>query len=350
MMESKKTVGIIPAYKPDFKLTETLRKVIDSDFLERVIVVDDGSGDEYRDIFAEISAFGKVDILHLGVNSGTGGAIKAGLQHAIYHYPDCDGFVTFDADGQHAPGDIKKVVEGFMNNPDKFAIGVRDFHDPSLHIPLRSKLGNRLTETVFHIFTGIHLSDTQSGLRCYPLTVARKITQIPRNRYDFMLEALLVAADMTEYIQIPISTIYEDKNKRSHFNPVLDSLRIYAVFFRFIGSSLLSSLIDYLFFALLFLLSSRVMLSLIIARAISVTLNFILNKRKVFASGNGKTLKQAGAFTLLALALFACSYTGITVLKHYCGTNPLLSKILVEIILFFLSFLIQRFLVFSRKS
>lgn len=342
-------IGIVPAYKPDFKLTETLKKVIGLDFLYRIVVVDDGSGDQYQSLFSEISQMPVVDILHLGVNSGMGGAIKYGLQYSIFQYPDAIGFVMFDADGQHAPKDIKHIVDIFHLQPDKLVLGVRNFHDPSLHIPLRSRFGNRVTEIIFHIFSGIHLTDTQTGLRCYPLAIAKKVTQILHSRYEFQLEALLIAADMTDYVQVPISTIYEDENKRSHFNPVLDSLRIYAVFFRFIGASFICSVVDYVMFALAFLLSKHVLLSLIVSRLISVSLNFFINKKKVFAS-KGNVCKQLVGFFLLAAGLFAGSYIGITLLKEFCGMNPLFSKILTEVVLFFISFIVQRFIVFARNK
>ena len=342
-------IGIIPAYKPDFKLTETLKKVVDLDFLSSIIVVDDGSGDEYQALFSEIAQMPSVNVLHFCVNSGTGAAIKYGLLYSIYQYPGAIGFVMFDADGQHAPEDVRHIVDIFHTQPDKLVLGVRDFHDPDLHIPLCSRFGNRVTEVVFHIFTGIHLSDTQTGLRCYPLAVAKKITQILHNRYEFHLEALLIAADMTDYVQVPIRTIYEDENKRSHFNPVLDSLRIYAVFFRFVWASFLCSIVDYVVFALAFLLSGHVLLSLVFSRLISTSFYLRINKKKVFASTVNVTEKLI-RFFLAAGGLVAGSYFGITLLASHCGMNPLISKILTEIVLLFIIFVVKRFLVPVRRK
>ena len=94
-------VGIIPAFRPDFKLIETVKKAVSLDFLYRIVIVDDGSGNDFSEIFQQCEKIINVDVVHLGVNSGAGGATKAGLQHAIYHYPESIGFVTFDADGQH---------------------------------------------------------------------------------------------------------------------------------------------------------------------------------------------------------------------------------------------------------
>lgn len=342
-------VGIVPAYCPDFKLLETVRAVVAHDFLRHIVVIDDGSGDTYGEIFDELRTIEGVTVLHLAVNSGMGGAIKYGLQYALYRFRDCSGFVAFDADGQHAPGDIKKITERFSEFPDRTVLGVRDFYSSEVAIPFRSRFGNRMTELVFYAFTGIRLADTQTGLRCYPRAVAKKITQILRNRYEFQLEALLLAAENNELEQVKIKTIYEDNNRRSHFNPVLDSVRIYLVFARFIISSLICSVVDYIAFAITYLISNNVLTSLILSRILSVSLNFIINRSKVF-NAHRNLLKQLVGFFALATFLFLGSFSGISLTQKYFNWSPLFSKIVVEIVLFVLSFIIQRLWIFSRKN
>ena len=343
-----KIIGIVPAYCPDFKLRETIRAVRSADFLQHIIVIDDGSGEQFKEIFDDVDGIDGVTLLHMGVNSGMGGAIKYGLQYALYRYPDCEGFAAFDADGQHAPEDIRRIAERFSEFPDRTVLGVRDFHSPGLDIPFRSRFGNRVTELIFYVFTGIKLAATQTGLRCYPRAVAEKITQILHSRYEFQLEALLLAADQTALEQIDIKTIYEDKNKRSHFNPVRDSIRIYMVFARFVGASLFCSVLDYMVFAAVFLLSKKVLPSLVISRIISVSVNFIINRVKVFNAPRN-LLKQGLEFLALALLLFTGSYLGIHFAQKFLNWSPLLSKIVVEIALFILSFIIQRLWIFARK-
>ena len=345
----KKIIGIVPAYCPDFKLTETIQSTIEQDFLWHIVIINDGSGPQFNHIFNELQTFDNVTVLHLAVNSGMGGAIKYGLQYALYHYPECEGFIAFDADGQHAPEDIKRISEYFSQFPERTILGVRDFYSSEINIPLRSRFGNRITELVFYAFTGIKLSDTQTGLRCYPRKVAEKITQLLHNRYEFQLEALLLAAEESTLEQIKIKTIYEDNNKRSHFNPILDSIRIYMVFARFIGASLFCSVLDYVAFAFIYIFSNKVLMSLIISRIISVSVNFVINRIKVF-NVKHNLLKQIAGFFALAVLLFVGSYSGIYCAERFFGWSPLFSKIVVEIILFILSFLVQRLWIFSRKE
>ena len=341
-----KCVGIIPSYRPDEKLQTVVSGCVARGFLDRLYVVDDGSGDGFREVFNQVQGSGaRVSVLHLAVNSGMGGAIKFGLQKALFECPDAESFVVFDADGQHLPEDVEELAAESEKHPGEFILGVRNFHDPALKIPFRSRFGNRVTEIVFRLFMGRHVTDTQSGLRCYPRKVAERVTQILSNRYEFQLEALIEACAMAGCREIPIQTVYEDGNRRSHFNPILDSLRIYAVFLRFVGASLICSAVDYVVFAAAFLIGGSVIGSLVTSRIVSVSLNFVLNRKAVFRS-RGSAAREAFQFFGLAVLLFLGSYFGIRGLGEICHMSPLLSKILVEIVLFCCSFVIQRFVVF----
>ena len=348
-------VGIIPSYMPDEKLAQTVAGCLQTcGNIQRLVVVDDGSGSAFAEVFDRVGAMDdRVEVLHLGVNIGTGGALKAGMQHAIYKYPKAVGLVAFDADGQHHPEDVRNVVDRFLENPDAFVIGVREYHDPSIDIPLRSRFGNRVTEVVFRLCTGVHLKDTQSGLRCYSRKLAALCTQIEKCRYEFQLEALILAVESATCVQVPIRTIYEENNRRSHFRPVLDSLRIYSVFFRFLASSLISFAVDYVVFSVAYLLLEpmacrAILYSLIVSRVCSCSVNFLINKFSVFRS-RGETVREAVSFVALALMLFVLSYCGIWFMKEHMHVSPLISKILVEATLFVTSFAVQRFYVFVRR-
>ena len=348
-MADNHIVGIVPAYRPGEKLVALLNECIKRDFLECVCVVDDGSGPDFASLFDSISLLKNVFVLHLGVNSGMGGAIKAGIQYAAWRWPETVGFAAFDADGQHLPEDIQKVVTEFSANPSMVVLGVRDFHDSKINIPLRSRFGNRATEMMFYILTGKHLADTQTGLRCYPISIAKECVGIKYGRYEFQMESLLLCVQKCAIRQIPIQTVYEDGNKCSHFNPIRDSLRIYLVLLRFVASSLICCVVDYLVFALTFLLSGTIISSLVVSRVCSVSLNFIINRNKVFRVG-GNWHIQALQFLLLALFLFGGSLFGMNWLKKTLGWNPLFSKIIVELLLFCASFLVQRLWIFSNSK
>ena len=352
--------AIIPAYEPLPSLPELIREVLKIKLLKGVIVVDDGSVKEGTDVtFAEIEKIDGCQLLRHPKNKGKGASMKTAFKYLLEKGEDIIGAVTIDADGQHLPVDIEKVLVAFLDHREDYVLGVRDFSTLEVKIPWRSRFGNNLTEKVFKFFTGTPLKDTQTGLRVYPRDFMKEALNIKPDRYEFELEALLryYRCGMGVIRQVPITTVYEENNPSSHFNPIKDSIRIYAIFFKFIGASVISSIIDFIIFSIMILClgpdriilgCTSILWSLLTARIISCSVNFILDKEAVFGS-KGHWLRQSLLFFLLAVFLFTASYFGIRGLKHF-GIHPILAKILVEGTLFFLSFAFQNSVIFRSKG
>ena len=88
---------------------------------------------------------------------------------------------------------------------------------------------------------------------------------------------------------MPIETIYIDDNSGSHFNPVRDAIRIYAVIFKYLFSSVTSFAVDYLLYWLcLGVFKLAPLLSYALARVVSSQVNYHLNKHTVFSGRGGK--------------------------------------------------------------
>ena len=80
---------------------------------------------------------------------------------------------------------------------------------------------------------GLSLRDTQTGLRGVPRALFEGLLNLRTHGYDFELDMLLlVKRSNIEIIEIPIETVYLEDNNSSHFNPLLDSLKIYMVFYK----------------------------------------------------------------------------------------------------------------------
>ncbi len=353
--------AIIPAYEPLPSLPELIREILEIKLLNGVVVVDDGSQKEgTAETFAEIEKIEGCRLLRHPKNKGKGASMKTAFKYLLEKEGvDMIGAVTVDADGQHLPIDIEKVLSSFLEHPEDYVLGVRDFSTLEVKIPWRSRFGNNLTEKVFKFFTGTPLKDTQTGLRVYPKDFMREALSIKPDRYEFELEALLryYRCGMGTIRQVPITTVYEENNPSSHFNPIKDSIRIYAVFFKFIGASVISSVIDFIIFSVMILClgpdrivfgCSSILWSLLTARVISCSVNFVLDKEAVFGS-SGHWIRQSLLFFLLAVFLFTASYFGIRGLK-LIGVHPIIAKLLVEGTLFFLSFAIQNSIIFRSKG
>src|SRR6516165_3414372 len=97
---------------------------------------------------------------------------------------------------------------------------------------------------------------------------------------------MLIAAHQlgVPVVQIPIRTIYEQGNKSSHFNPIVDSMKIYFVLVRFGGVSLMTALLDNLVFILAVHRFGNVLASQVLGRFFAVIFNYSMVRSSVFDS------------------------------------------------------------------
>ena len=217
-------VVLIPAYKPDKELLQVVEELQELGF--HIVVVNDGSGEAYAGLFAAVSA--KADVITLPKNRGKGGALKAGMAYIREQLPQCTAFITCDADGQHRAADVLRV-KNLLDKGDKFVLTVRQRKGK---IPFRSRFGNDLSKFVYTLLTNRYLSDNQSGLRGFHISNLDWMIRVERDKYDYEMNVLYYAAKMgIKITTLPIEAIYIENNASSHFNPILDTYRIYRSLF-----------------------------------------------------------------------------------------------------------------------
>ena len=95
-IDTSRAVVLIPAYKPDERLIDLTRELVDNEL--RVLLVDDGGREQFRAIFDACEALGAKVAVH-AVNQGKGRALKTGINASLNIWPDLTGIVTADADG-----------------------------------------------------------------------------------------------------------------------------------------------------------------------------------------------------------------------------------------------------------
>ena len=337
-----KMVIIIPAYNPDNHLIgvlKDLKKVTDN----KIIIVNDGSTGKEK-IFNEAKKYGLV--LDHEVNKGKGAAMKTAMKY-VKENMDEDGVIFVDADGQHKAKDVMRMIEAFNEHRNSLILGVRVF---SNDIPKRSLIGNKITRLVFKLYTNKYVSDTQTGLRCFSTKYIPKMLKIEGNRYEYEMNQLVeFAKSKIDIFEVPIETIYEDKkNSTSHFNPIKDSILIYKVFLKYILSSVGSAIIDYIAFILFTLLLGKkgfyLVLSNVLARVISSSFNYTINKNVVFKKGENTLYKY---FALVILVLMM-NTTLLYIFTNIFDIPPALSKLIVEISLFLFSYKMQQKFIFKE--
>src|SRR5262249_29633049 len=200
----------------------------------------------------------------------------------------------------------------------------------------------------FTLRHGNCLVDTQTVRPGIPRTFLPELLQVEAGRYEFELEMRIRAADKRLPIdELPITTVYA--GAKSHFNPLRDSLRIYFVFLRFIGLSIVTAGIDYATFAVVYAAMHNILLATVLARVLAGTFNFTANRTLVFRSRGG-VLSEALKYAALVFGLMWVSYGLVTTLVLVLGLSVYVSKLLAEGSLFAASFALQNLLVFADRS
>lgn len=358
MNSAKKTAVVIPAYKPDDRLPPYVQALIDAG-IGKIVIVDDGSGEGYRELFGRIPQHESVHVISYEPNGGKGVALKRGMAYVQDECPGQRYVVTADSDGQHTVKDVLRMADAMDENSDGLLLGSRDFTQPD--VPFKSRNGNRITSTVFKLLYGQWVSDTQTGLRGFARELLPVMIAVKGDRYEYEMNVLIECAHRSIAMRaLPIQTVYENNNEGSHFRAVRDSARIYGVilagFFRFISASLLSFLVDYALYLLInnVLRAAAPALDVVMriaiatgsARVLSGIFNFTMNRKFVFRDDGSvkRSFPRYLAVFLMNMALSALLTSG---LHMWLGVSENLIKVPVDILLFFFSYTLQQRWVFK---
>ena len=337
MEKNKKLIVLIPSYEPDENLTKLIKNLNKNKITS--IVVDDGSGKDYKEIFDNLDT----KVISYEKNQGKGHALKEGYKYIKDNYKEYI-VVTMDSDGQHRIEDALNLYNYILKNDDTLVLGKRPRGEKT---PLRSKIGNGITRFIFHIVSGQDVYDTQTGLRAFSNKLMDYMLKVKGERFEYEMNVLLYAKNNKIPIkEIEIETIYIDNNSKSHFNAIKDSFKVYKEIIKFSLSGIISFLIDFILFIVFKVVLNNITIANIIARAISSTINYIINKNIVFKSNKNIAISLLEYYGLVIFILLVN-----TVMLNLLSIiiNPILAKLITEIILFIISWLVQKTLIFKRK-
>lgn len=268
---------LIPAYEPDKELIALTDRLVGEGF--SVLVVDDGSGENYADIFEAVKQ--QATVLTLAKNRGKGAALKTGMRYIRDNVPACDYFITCDADGQHRVEDVIRVRDR-LHSGDHFVLTVRH---ATTKVPLRSKVGNSLSRYVYALLSNRYLADNQSGLRGFARMHIDWLIAVEKDNYDYEMNVLYYASKKNIRIStLPIEAIYIGNNESSHFSPVKDTIRIYkSLFWLARGTFIAFAISELLVLAVSIILGyQHLHITLPSIAAISLLTQFLLNKYLCF--------------------------------------------------------------------
>lgn len=333
-------IVLIPAYEPDYNLVKLVKDLHDKKL--EIILINDGSDSSFNIIFEKCKKYCK--LISYENNMGKGYALKTGLKYIKENYKKPYVVITMDSDGQHKVEDALKLGEYVFKNDNKLILGKRI---RSKKTPLRSRLGNGITRVVYKLCTKNDVYDTQTGLRAFSDKLIDFLLSVNGNRFEYEMNVLMMCSRNNIRIdEVEIETIYIDKNSNSHFNTLKDSFRVYKEILKFSFSSIISFIVDYVFYVVFLFIFKNIIISNVFARIISGTLNYNLNKKYVFMNDKSKTFIE---YLILAIFILIFNTLILNLLIKFLLINAFISKILTEIILFVLSFFIQKKFIFKRE-
>lgn len=214
---------IVPAYNNPRTVGAVVKELIEKTD-SPVIVVDDGSNESVQEILRTLF-LEMPERLVLKIhekNLGKGKALQTGFQEALLR-----GFthaLVFDADGQHLASEISKLIQEAKRHPSALVIGAREMAGEN--VPPASRFGRRFSNFWVDRETGTKISDSQSGMRVYPLFPIQMM-RFFTSRYDFEIEILIrLMWKGIEIKEVPVAVSYEPVGRVSHFRKGVDNMRI----------------------------------------------------------------------------------------------------------------------------
>ncbi len=209
-MQNKSVWVVIPAYNESKHISDVIKKT--KRYVNNIVVVDDGSRDDTYKIAKRLDVYALKNI----VNMGKGAALKTGCDFAIKNKADI--IIVMDADGQHNPDDIPRILEALKDKDIAFTY--RRF---TRQMPFLLKIGNILINKFIKLLYGVELKDTQCGFRIFTSESYKKIRW---THSDYSMESEMIAnagKHHLKYGEIPIKTIYSNKYKGT---TIIDGFKI----------------------------------------------------------------------------------------------------------------------------
>lgn len=350
---------IVPALRPDEHFIGFIASLRAAGFGE-IIVVNDGSDSSFDRVFQEAEDVLGCRVLKHAVNQGKGRALKTAFEYCINSVIGISDVITCDSDGQHLVEDIVAVADALAINRGRGVTAVvwgsRDFSKAD--VPWKSRFGNKTTSMLVKLVFGAYVGDTQTGLRGFPKELFERVAAIEGERFEYEMNVLLMLLKArTPIEEIPVRTVYHDLgNSQSHFRPVWDSLRVVLPLGRFAVSSVAGAAVDLLLYALLVNTlyggkpdATKIVIAVVAARAVSSFVNFMLNRDWVFGSDAPQRIALLKYYALVG-AILVGSAAGSVVLAQILHGHVIWAKIIVDTVLFTLSYVAQRSWVFSGDS
>ncbi|MCH2133548.1 MAG: glycosyltransferase family 2 protein [Phycisphaerales bacterium] len=196
---------VIAAYNEEAVIADVLSDL--GRIAPNTVVVDDGSSDGTYEAACGVSRW----TLRHSVNRGQGASLQTGIEFALRQ--GAEYIVTFDADGQHRPEDIPRLIEPLRSGEYDIALGSR-FLGSAINLPSSRRLMLRLAVLFTRMVSGLRITDAHNGLRA--------MTRRAASQVDLRLDRMAHASELLDiigrmklpYCEIPVEIRYTDYSKQ----------------------------------------------------------------------------------------------------------------------------------------
>lgn len=200
MNEKMKIIVIIPAYNEEKTIRDVLQKA--KKYVTKVVVIDDASSDSTHQIAIKEDAI----VYRHSINRGLGGALGTGIKVALKENADIA--VTLDADGQHDPSEISRLIQPIIDNKADVVIGSRFLRNQK--VPIRRKIYNKIGNIITYLLFSVKTSDSQSGFRALNHK-ALELLKIKTNKMEVSSEIMKeIGKNNLRFMEVPIKAIYTE--------------------------------------------------------------------------------------------------------------------------------------------
>jgi len=208
---------VIPVFNQPDRLREVVCRCLK--LHPWVLVVDDGSDPAILPSLADLP----VKVCRHDVNRGKGSAVLTAAAHL--RQEGATHIITLDADGQHYPEDLPRVIEAVSRHPEAIVIGVRNFKSVTKAWP--SRFGRAFSNFWAWVQTGTRVHDIQSGFRAYPLFVLEHLPCRSKG-YGFEVEVVVRALWGGLGVRaVDVRVHYaQPRYRNSQFHKIRDNLRL----------------------------------------------------------------------------------------------------------------------------
>lgn len=192
---------VIPAYNEDAVLVGVVDALRPYGY--SVVVVDDGSGSPAAPMLAQTRAH----VLRHAVNLGQGAALQTGIEYALRQ--SAAYIVTFDADGQHRPDEIGRMLQPLLENHADVTLGTRFGQGgATVNLPSAKRVVLKVAILFTRLTVGLQVTDTHNGFRGFTAVSAAQINITQRRMAHASQILSQIKANRLRFAEVPVTIEY----------------------------------------------------------------------------------------------------------------------------------------------